>query len=188
MAQPLCKNVKSFPQAGLPSNSWGDPNYQRPPKLIIFVPEIRKRTQYKETSVARHSDWNFSQKTHRAVQYQNPEDILRWINNAITYVTTTAQYTTQLITNIKALMERYKEIIRAEQPKIYRHELLNNLFDHPYTKIEFVMEDLQVSRLTASKYLDNLVSMDLLKKKNSVAQTTTLTTHCWIYSLIKNKE
>jgi len=42
--------------------------------------------------------------------------------------------------------------------------LLNNLFNHPYTKIEFVMEDLAVSRITATKYLDELVSIGLLDK------------------------
>lgn len=77
----------------------------------------------------------------------------------------TAQHTGELIQQIKALMESYKYTIRQQQPKMYRHELLNNLFNHPYTKIEFVMEDLQVTRLTATKYLDSLVTMGLLKKE-----------------------
>lgn len=47
---------------------------------------------------------------------------------------------------------------------LYRQELLNNLFNHPYTKIDFVMEDLAVSRITAPKYLDELVGIGLLDK------------------------
>lgn len=47
-------------------------------------------------------------------------------------------------------------------PKIYSQDLINNLFKHPYTKIDFVVQDLQVSRQTASKYLDKLVEIGLL--------------------------
>lgn len=54
--------------------------------------------------------------------------------------------------------------MREECPKIYRQELLNNLFNHPYTKIEFAVEDLGVSRITATKYLEELVSIGLLEK------------------------
>jgi Fic family protein len=35
---------------------------------------------------------------------------------------------------------------------------------HPYTKIEFVQKDLNVSRLTATKYLDALADAELLRK------------------------
>jgi Fic family protein len=55
--------------------------------------------------------------------------------------------------------------MREEKPKIYRQELLNNLFNHPYTKIEFVMTDLEVSRITATKYLDELTDIGLLQKE-----------------------
>jgi len=88
-----------------------------------------------------------------------------WLLYMLKGISSTAQHTTQLVSDIKNLMERYKHTIRTEQPKIYRHELLNNLFNHPYTKIEFVMDDLQVTRLTATKYLDNLVALGLLKKE-----------------------
>jgi Fic family protein len=88
-----------------------------------------------------------------------------WLIYILEGISATAQHTARLITDIKNLMESYKHTIRTEQPKMYRHELLNNLFNHPYTKIEFVMDDLQVSRLTATKYLDNLVIMGLLKKE-----------------------
>ena len=54
--------------------------------------------------------------------------------------------------------------IRADY-KFYSQDLLNNLFSHPYTKIEFVQRDLDVSRLTATKYLDALVSGGILQKR-----------------------
>jgi Fic family protein len=43
--------------------------------------------------------------------------------------------------------------------------LINNLFKHPYTKIEFVMRDLGVSRLTATRYLDQLADGGFLHKQ-----------------------
>ena len=41
---------------------------------------------------------------------------------------------------------------------------MNNLFKNPYTKIEFLQEDLQVARRTASNYLDAIVELGLLEK------------------------
>ena len=49
-------------------------------------------------------------------------------------------------------------------PKIYSKDLVEILFMHPYTKIEFIMNDLGIKRLTAAKYLDMLVDLELLKK------------------------
>lgn len=47
---------------------------------------------------------------------------------------------------------------------MYSHELLNNLFRHPYTKIDYLVRDLGVTRKTASKYLDDLVEIGLVSK------------------------
>jgi Fic family protein len=63
--------------------------------------------------------------------------------------------TISLIAAIRELMGDYKHRIR-EQYKFYSQDLLNNLFCHPYTKIEFLERDLGVTRQTASKYLDEL--------------------------------
>jgi Fic family protein len=43
--------------------------------------------------------------------------------------------------------------------------LINNLFTHPYTKIEFVQRDLKVSRLTATKYMDALADGGYVQKQ-----------------------
>jgi Fic family protein len=88
-----------------------------------------------------------------------------WILYMLEAVIQTALSTIQMIKEIKILMQDYKQKIRTELPKIYSQELLNNLFNHPYTKIEFIMQDLSVSRLTATKYLDQLVDLQLLKKE-----------------------
>lgn len=88
-----------------------------------------------------------------------------WLLYMLEGIVQTAQATIQLVTEIKALMQSYKHRMREQLPKIYRQELLNNLFSHPYTKIEFVVSDLSVSRITATKYLEQLVEIGLLHKE-----------------------
>ncbi|NKI19127.1 Fic family protein [Spongiibacter sp. KMU-166] len=88
-----------------------------------------------------------------------------WLLYMLEGISQTARNTIHLVKSIKALMSDYKTTLRNELPKIYRQELLNNLFNHPYTKIEFVMDDLQVTRLTATKYLEQLVEHGLVTKE-----------------------
>jgi len=63
-----------------------------------------------------------------------------------------------LIKEIKKLMQSMKHHIRKHY-KFYSQDLLNNLFRHPYTKIEFMENELQVERRTAAKYL-NILAKD----------------------------
>ena len=62
-------------------------------------------------------------------------------------------------------MQQYKTSIRKTLPKIYSQDLLNNIFRHPYTKIEFVQHDVGVSRITATRYLDALAEAGFLEKQ-----------------------
>ena len=97
-------------------------------------------------------------------QVRDTDDWEEWLLFMLKGIAKTAQQTVGLIYKIKQLMQQYKHQIRANLPKIYSQDLLNNLFKHPYTKIEFVMQDLQVTRLTATKYLDELVKSGFLEK------------------------
>lgn len=81
-------------------------------------------------------------------------------------VATTAQ---QTIGQIRQLMQEYKHRLRAEWPRLYSQDLLNNLFRHHYTKIEFVMYDLDVSRPTASGYLNQLSPATLACTRSAAA-------------------
>ena len=91
-------------------------------------------------------------------------DWQEWLLFMLEGVEQTAIQTTALVINIKALMQTYKQRLRTELPKIYSQDLINNLFRHPYTKIEFVADELQVTRKTAAKYLEALVGLRLLSK------------------------
>lgn len=87
-----------------------------------------------------------------------------WVLFILKGVEETALQTITLVKEISKLMLEYKIQIRNILKKAYSHELLNNLFSHPYTKIDFVKEDLDVERRTAAKYLDRLVENKLLEK------------------------
>lgn len=87
-----------------------------------------------------------------------------WILYMLRAVEETATETVQLIGSVKELMQQYKHRIR-ENYKFYSQDLLNNLFKHPYTKIEFLQDDLGVSRITAASYLNKLAQDGLLEKK-----------------------
>lgn len=85
-----------------------------------------------------------------------------WILFILTGVEQTARDTIRLVRGISKLMQEYKQILRPLFGKNYKHELLNNLFYHPYTKIEFMQRDLMVQRKTASKYLNKMVDEGVL--------------------------
>jgi Fic family protein len=88
-----------------------------------------------------------------------------WILYMLDGVEQTSRQTIAIVQGIGKAMLDYKHRIREAHHKFYSQDLINNLFSHPYTKIEFLVRDLQVSRLTATKYLDILANSGFLTKK-----------------------
>jgi Fic family protein len=86
-----------------------------------------------------------------------------WVLYLLNAVELTAGQTLATIHAIKTALFDYKHRIR-EGYKFYSQDLINNLFTHPYTKIEFVQRDLKVSRLTATKYLEALTAGGFVQK------------------------
>ena len=87
-----------------------------------------------------------------------------WVLYMLEGIEQTAALAIETIQAIKVALQDYKHRIRADY-KFYSQDLINNLFTHPYTKIEFVQRDLQVSRITATKYLEALTEGGFLKKQ-----------------------
>lgn len=85
-----------------------------------------------------------------------------WILFILDAIEQTSLQTTAIIRGIKKLMIEHKQKIRTNLPKIYSQDLINNLFQHPYTKIDFLVQDLGITRQTASKYLDQLIKLKIL--------------------------
>lgn len=87
-----------------------------------------------------------------------------WVLYMLEAVERTSIQTIETISAIRAAQLDYKHRIRSAH-RFYSQDLINHLFTHPYTKIEFLERDLGVSRLTATKYLDALAADGLLLKK-----------------------
>lgn len=87
-----------------------------------------------------------------------------WVLYMLEAVELTAVQTIATIQAIKAALMDYKHRIR-DSYKFYSQDLINNLFTHPYTKIDFIQRDLQVSRITATKYLDALAEGGFVQKQ-----------------------
>ena len=87
-----------------------------------------------------------------------------WMIYMLRAVGDTALETLRLVEQIKILMARYKDRLRSDHGKIYSQDLINSLFRHPYTRIDFLTEELGVTRQTAAKYLDQLAAAGLLSK------------------------
>ena len=87
-----------------------------------------------------------------------------WVVYMLTGVEQTAAEGIDTIKSIRTVFFDFKHRIR-EQHRFYSQDLINNLFSHPYTRIELIQNDLKVSRLTATKYLDALTESGFLNKR-----------------------
>lgn len=87
-----------------------------------------------------------------------------WVTFMLNAVADTAQKAVDLVGSMRDLMADTKRRMREELPKLYSQDLLNNLFRHPYTRIEFVQNDLGVTRQTAARYLRQLAQVGLVEE------------------------
>ncbi len=100
-------------------------------------------------------------------QADAPEVWQEWVLYVLAAVEVTAQQIIVIVTDISAAWIDYKHRICAAF-KFYRQNLINSLFMSPYTKIKFVERDSEVSRLTATKYLDGLMDAGFVRKVKMV--------------------
>ena len=87
-----------------------------------------------------------------------------WVLYLLGAVAETAQVTLGLVEGLRQQMADVKQRLRAELPRIYSQDLLNNLFRHPYTRAAFLASDLGASRITAARYLDRLAERGFVEK------------------------
>lgn len=102
---------------------------------------------------------------YRLLQFtRDNDDWEPWILYVLEAVEVTSRDTITMIKRIKTLMSTYKLRIRREEPRIYSQDLINSIFRHPYTKILYLSNELGVTRITATRYLDRLTEMGMLNK------------------------
>ncbi len=88
-----------------------------------------------------------------------------WLLFMLEGIEETARQTVTLIQNILTLMQEYKVEIREKFPAMYSQDMINVLFKHPYTKIEYVAKELNCHRQTAGNYLNDLSKEGYLKRE-----------------------
>lgn len=94
-----------------------------------------------------------------------------------------SQYTINFINKMLSCMENAKNIIIEKLPKIYSKELIDYLFYDFYTKNEYVRDNLNISRNTASKYLHSLSEIGILMEEKVGKEI--IYKNSYLYDLIK---
>lgn len=86
----------------------------------------------------------------------------QWILFVLDAIQETSKGTATKILEIRDAMEETTEKMRKSLPAIYSRELVELLFYHPYCKIKFVEEKVNVGRQTAATYLRSLENIGIL--------------------------
>ena len=107
-----------------------------------------------------------------------------WILFILRGVEKTAKETIQQIKEINKLFQSASEKIKLEIQKPFNKELLELLFEQPYCKIDYVVERLNISRITASKYLKELKEIGILESKQVWKETLYINTK--LFNLLKS--
>jgi Fic family protein len=104
-------------------------------------------------------------------QTNRNDDWEEWILYMLKAVEVTSIQTIEKITVIKNLLDETIGKVQSNAPKIYRKELVELLFDQPYSKIEFVTNQLKVERKAASRYLQELEKIGILESQKVGRET-----------------
>ncbi|MCF8379070.1 MAG: Fic family protein [Bacteroidales bacterium] len=94
-----------------------------------------------------------------------------WILFMLKALETTSIQTIEKINKIRNLLDKTIEKVQIDAPKIYKKELVELLFEQPYSKIEFVVNQLKVERKAASRYLKELEKIGILESQKVGRET-----------------
>lgn len=98
-------------------------------------------------------------------EVRNDNNFEDWILYILKGIEITSKETIELIEKIQTEMKNYKEEFRSKLPKIYSKELLESLFYEVYTKISYIEKVCNVTRITATSYLNQLEEIGLLESE-----------------------
>jgi len=117
-------------------------------------------------------------------EVRTKENWEEWILFILIGVEKTSKETIRHIQDINKLFQTTSDKIKNQFPKFFNKELLELLFEQPYSKIDFVVERLKISRITASKYLKELKQIGILESKQVWKETLYINTK--LFDLLKN--
>ncbi len=108
-----------------------------------------------------------------------------WILFLLKAVAHTSSHTLNLCKNIILKLEQAQNKVKTKKPKIYSKELIEIIFQNIYTKINHLVENKIASRNIASKYLKELVNLNVLEQKKVGKEVLFINKE--LYNLFKNR-
>lgn len=106
-----------------------------------------------------------------------------WILYMLKGIEQTAQRTIEQINKINLLFNETQKLVQEKLPRIYSKDLIEQLFIHPYSKIEFLVNNLGIERKAASRYLNGLEEIGVLKSQQNGKEVIYINTK--LYNLLK---
>ena len=106
-----------------------------------------------------------------------------WILYILKGIELTAQSTIEQINKINLLFNETQKLVQEKLPRIYSKDLIEQLFIHPYCKIEFLVNNLGIERKAASRYLNSLEEIEILKSQQKGKEVIYINTK--LYNLLK---
>lgn len=106
-----------------------------------------------------------------------------WILYMLKGIEQTAQCTIEQINKINLLFNETQKLVQEKLPRIYSKDLIEQLFIHPYCKIEFLVNNLGIERKAASRYLNGLEEIGILKSQQKGKEVIYINTK--LYNLLK---
>ena len=88
-----------------------------------------------------------------------------WIIYMLQGIEQTAKDTISQVNDINKLMNTTINNVKTKSPRIYSKDLIEVLFEQPYCKIDFLVERMKIERKAASRYLQNMEEIGILKAK-----------------------
>ncbi|MBC3539584.1 Fic family protein [Rufibacter sediminis] len=127
---------------------------------------------------------------HKAAYYRLLQEVRTtgnweaWILYMLQATEKTARKTIEQINAIHLLFEQIQQKVKQEAPKIYSKDLIEQLFVHPYTKIEYITNGLSVERKAASRYLKTLQQTGVLSLRTIGKENIYINDA--LYSILRN--
>ena len=106
-----------------------------------------------------------------------------WILYMLKGIEQTAQSTIEQINKINHLFSETQKLVQDKLPRIYSKDLIEQLYIHPYCKIEFLVNNLGIERKAASRYLSSLEELGVLKSQQKGKEVIYINTK--LYNLLK---
>ncbi len=117
------------------------------PILYLSSNIIQTKTKY----------YKLLNKTNRTDEWEE------WIIYMLKIIEVTAEQTIDKVNDIVELLDSTINLVKTRAHKIYRKELVEILFEHPYSKTEYIVSNMKVERKAASRYLKSLQELNILK-------------------------